>query len=250
MKQKYWDALAKNFSTDVLEISDCDLDGVILKTASRLGGKKKQAVDFGCGAGAVTRAVAPYFGAVLGLDFSKDLLARARDLTRAANISYEWADLGAARAKRYPCDVAFCANVLIADDAKLRERIARNVIRNVKKGGAAVFIAPSFESALRVYQVAFNCQIKDGVARDLALRDVKGWIREEIASLPEGVVRVGGVKTKHYMADELSELLERCSLSDIALSRVSYPWSEMLDNAPRNLKSAPPWDWMAVGFKR
>ncbi len=250
MKQEYWDRMAKDFSEQVLEISDVDLDKVIPKTAKRLGGKRKHAVDFGCGAGALTRVVAPYFVSTLGVDFSKDLLERAVALTQSANISFQFADLCTQRGKRFPCDVAFCANVLINDDSVIRERIARTVIRNVASGGSAVFIVPSLESAIRFYQVVFSSQVKSGFSKSEALSEINDWVRGDIVSLPEGIIRVGGTKTKHFMGDELIELLLASGLTDVTLERVSYPWRELLEDEPRGLKTSLPWDWMAVGTKK
>lgn len=249
MNRDYWDALARDFSAQVLEISECDLDGVLARTAKRLGGKRKTATDFGCGAGAVTQLIAPFYKSVVGVDFSEELLGKARRRTRVENVSYEYVDLQSVRTRRFPCDVAFCVNVLIGDDAKACERIARNVIKSLARGGMAVFVVPSLESVLRVYQVALECQLKAGVRRSAAVADVNRWAGKEILSLAEGVVEAGGAATKHYLEDELAEFLQRWGLRNITVERVSYPWSEALENAPRRLKAAPPWDWMAVGEK-
>lgn len=239
MTAKDWDALADEFSSRVLEISECDIDGVIEMAAKRLGGARKVATDFGCGAGAVTRLVAPYFKSVTGVDFSPKLIDAARVQTRAKNVVYEIADLQSTRAKRFPCDVAFCANVLIGDDAAAREQLARNVIASVHKGGHAVFIVPSLEAVMRAYQVAVQ----------LGRRGVDGWAKDEVVSLPQGLIKMGGVPTKHYLQDEIAEFLTRLKLRDVKVTRVSYPWREALEDAPRTLKAALPWDWMAAGTK-
>lgn len=241
MTAKDWDSLADDFSAQVLEISECDIDGVIKATAKRLGGARKTATDFGCGAGSVTRLIAPYFKSVTGVDFSPKLIDAARARTRAKNISYETADLQIERAKRFPCDVAFCANVLIGDDAAARERIARTVVASVRKSGHAVFIVPSLESVMRVYQVGLQTH---------SAGDVEDWAVDEVVSLPQGLIEMGGVPTKHYLEDEVAEFLTKLKLCDVEVRRVSYPWREALGGAPRNLKAAPPWDWMAIGVKR
>lgn len=249
MKREYWDALARDFSSQVLEITECDVAGVVAKTAKRLGGRRKTATDFGCGAGAVTRMAAPFYKSVVGVDFSKELLKEARRRTRAANVSYEFANLQAERGPRFPCDVAFCVNVLIAANADRRDRIARNVVASAVRGGSAVFVVPSLESVLRVYQVALQCHLDEGFRRPAAALEVNRWVEEEIVSLPEGIVKIGGAPTKLYLRDELAELLRRHGLRDVTLERISYPWAEALENAPRGLNAAPPWDWMAVGVK-
>jgi 2-polyprenyl-3-methyl-5-hydroxy-6-metoxy-1,4-benzoquinol methylase len=240
MTAKDWDALADEFSSRVLEISECDIDGVITAAAKRLGGARKMATDFGCGAGGVTRLVAPYFKTVTGVDYSPKLIDAARAQTLTKNINYEVADLQRKRAKRFPCDVAFCANVLIGEDEAERELMARNVLASIRNGGNAVFIVPSLEAVMRTYQVARQFQPE---------RHVRSWAKDEVASLPRGLVKMGGVATKHYLKDEIAELLTTLKLRNVSVSRVSYPWREALDGAPRNLKAAPPWDWMAVGTK-
>lgn len=240
MTSNDWDALADDFSSRVLEISECDIHGVIKATAKRLGGARKTAADFGCGAGSVTRLIAPYFKSVTGADFSPKLIDAARSQTRAKNISYEIADLQIERAKRFPCDVAFCANVLIGDGAAARECIARNVVASIRKSGHAVFIVPSLEAVMRVYQVALQLCPET---------EIEDWVKDEVVSLPQGLIEMGGVPTKHYLEDEIAEFLTKLKLRDVEVRRVSYPWREALEDAPRNLKVAPPWDWMAIGRK-
>ncbi len=248
MTAKDWDALADDFSARVLEISECDVDGVIAATARRLGGKRMVGMDFGCGAGGVTRVMAPHFKTVRGVDFSPKLIDAARAKTNAGNIEYAVADLTDKRALGFSCDVGFCANVLIGADAALRDRIARNIIASIKRGGRGVFIAPSLESVLRAYQVGVQLRMARG-AKANAMREVEGWVRDEIVSLPLGLVNMGAVPTKHYLQDELAEFLTAGGLRDVEVTRVSYPWSEALENIPKNFKAAPPWDWMAVGAK-
>ncbi|WP_425407990.1 class I SAM-dependent methyltransferase [Hyphococcus sp.] len=249
MTVKDWDALADDFSARVLEISECDIDGVLQATAKRLGGARKIATDFGCGAGALTRLISPYFKSVIGVDFAPKLIEAARARTSAKNIEYDVCDLQAARAKRFPCDVAFCANVLIGEDLPARERIARNVVASLRKGGWAVFIVPSLEAVMRAYQVALNLRISSGAEEAAAERELDGWAADEVVSLPCGVIKMGGVQTKHFLEDEIAEFLTHLKLREVVVSRISYPWREALPDAPVKLRAAPPWDWMALGRK-
>jgi len=249
MTAKDWDALADDFSTRVLEISECDIDGVIAATAKRLGGARKSATDFGCGAGGVTRLVAPYFKTVTGVDFSPKLIGAAQTRTKPKNIEYAVSDLTAAGAMDFPCDVGFCVNVLIGADEKDRDCIARNVIANIKRGGAGVFVVPSLESVMRAYQVGLQIGVQCGVSSKAAAAKINHWVNDEVVSLPQGLIEMGDVPTKHFLQDEIAELLTARGLQNIKVSRVSYPWREALDDVPRNFKAAPPWDWMAVGVK-
>lgn len=249
MKTAYWNALAEDFGEKVLEVTETDLTGVFARTAKRLGGKDKTAVDFGCGPGASTRAVAAYFKNAIGVDFSPALIETASAQTNSSNVSFRVADLSRADAKRLPCDVGFCINVLISPDALRREAIARNVHKSVKRGGAAVLAVPSFESAMRIYQILLACQLREGVTRKAALREINRWAAEEIINIADGIVDIGGEPTKTWRGDELSEFLVELGFRNVELERINYPWDEVIDGAPHDLTAAPPWDWLAVARK-
>jgi len=249
MDVNYWNDLANNFSDDVFEVTERDQGGVIRKTAKRLGGKGKRAIDFGCGAGASTRAVAPFFDRVIGVDFSEQLLAVAREKTNANNIDYRRADLAGKTPPSFRCDVAFCFNVLLSPDESLRRAIAASVVKSIRRNGACVFIVPSLESELRSYQIALDCQTRDGFDRAKAARELDASARRDVMSLSQGIVNLGGAPTKHFLRDELAELLASCGLKDITLSRVHYPWDAVLDDTPHHMPHSLPWDWMAVGKK-
>ena len=249
MKVRYWDSLADDFASDVFEITERDLNRVIAGTARRLGGERLVAGDFGCGAGASARAIAPYFGKVVALDFSEKLLDVARAKTTAENIEYRKADLTKKLSPEYSCDVAFCFNVLIMSRAKDRAKIAANVVSTLKKDGAGVFIVPSIESELRSFQIALECRLRAGWALDDAVKEIDKGARREIVSLSQGLITLGGAPTKHFFGDEIVELLQRSALGKVSLQRVHYPWDVVLDDIQDDIPAAPPWDWMAIGRK-
>jgi SAM-dependent methyltransferase len=55
-----------------------------LATASSLGlpARRERALDFGCGVGRLTRALATHFGEAVGVDVSPEMVARAEELNR------------------------------------------------------------------------------------------------------------------------------------------------------------------------
>ncbi len=249
MNVDYWNRLAGRFSDEVFEVTERDLNGVIRKTAKQLGGVQKSAVDFGCGAGASTRTVAPFFKRVTGVDFSEDLLSVATSKTDADNIEYRKANLATMNPRSFRCNVAFCFNVLLSPDADLRKSIAANVIKAIRIGGAGVFITPSIESELRSYQIALECQVRSGFGRAAAAKEINATARREVVSLSQGVINLGGAPTKHFFHDELADLLSECGLRDVTVSRVHYPWEDVLDDIPADMPYSQPWDWIARGKK-
>lgn len=249
MKAAYWDRLAAGFSESVFEITERDVHGAIRKTAKRLGGAHLTAIDFGCGAGASTRTIAPFFKSTCGVDFSDKLLRVARDKTDADSIKFRNADLATMNPRSFRCDVAFCFNVLLSPDGALRRSIATNIVKSIRKGGAGVFVAPSLESELRSYQVSLDCQRRAGFAAGAAAKEIDAGARRDVVSLSQGIIDLGGAPTKHFFRDEFAELLAGCGMANVTVSRVRYPWDVVLDDMPDGMDYALPWDWMAVGKK-
>ncbi len=250
MNRKYWNSLAADYQSQVREISELDLNGVLVETARKLGGKSKKAVDFGCGPGAITRTIAPFFGKTIGVDFSEELLELARKSTADPSVSYARRNLETSKGANFRCDVAFCANVLINERFEKRQKIARTVAKNVRKNGRAVFVVPSLESQLRIFQVLMKSEVAAGVPRRTSVRAVDRIANTEMVSLSDGIFVVGGTPTKHYMADELQEFLGNEQLRVETLEGIEYSWDEELDDLPADFTAPCPWDWMAVCVKQ
>ena len=102
------------------------------------------------------------------------------------------------------------------------------------------------ESFLRTYQVLVECLVKQGQQRKKAIRKISSAAKSEVHSLVEGIVDVGETATKHYMHDEIVQLLEEVGFAVQSIDRVEFPWAEVIDHPPQWLKKPYPWDWMVV----
>lgn len=246
MNRPDWNSLSDDFASKVLQITDCDTHKVILKAARRIARGRSSAIDFGCGTGASTRLIAPLFETVTGVDYAADLLQEAEELTAADNVSYVRANLSSQMRLSFQADVAFCINCLIHPDHGARLQIARQIASCLTPGGAALFVVPSLESVLRTYQTLIRCGAASGEKRSTAARTVRHQASEEMESPAEGIVRVGGMATKHYLHDELAEFLSEAGFNVTDIQRVAFPWDVELDAAPNWLGPPTPWDWMAM----
>ena len=188
MNRAYWDRLARRYSDEVLEITAVDSNGVLARTAAALGRRYAVAGDFGCGVGATTRAFAPYFERIVGVDFAPKLLAEAERRTKDDTVSYVLADLAADRPLNFRVDAGFCVNCLIAPRYETRVRIARTVARAVRRGGPVVIVVPALESALRTYHALVRLDMADGSSRREGLRRVSAIAAREVRSIADGIV--------------------------------------------------------------
>jgi SAM-dependent methyltransferase len=252
MNRVYWDRLSTRYSTAVLEITAVDSKHVLARTAAALGARYAVAGDFGCGVGTTTRAFAPYFERIVGVDFSPRLLAEAARRTRGDTISYVLADLAAHEPLGFRVDAAFCVNCLIAPPYETRIRIARTVARAVRRGGPVVIVVPALESALRTYHALVRLDMADGSTRRAAHTRVNGIAAREVQSIADGIVTTGGEPTKHYLGDEIADFAGEAGLTIERLERVEYPWREEIELGRTSkrtraaLGAGVPWDWLVV----
>lgn len=232
----------------MLEIAEADSQGTLARLTRALASPNHVAIDFGCGTGSSTRLIAPHFGRVIGVDFSAGLIARAKRIG-PPNIEYRCRDLAGKLRLSPRADAGFAMNLMIHPDAALRERVFRTMLRNIHPGGTLVIVVPALESALHVYRVLEEAAVQSGTRRRTATARTETLMKEEIVSLADGLLSVGGQATKHYTQSELNILAQCHRMTVRSISRVSYPWREETD-APEQLARFPlPWDWVMTAEK-
>jgi len=107
--------------------------------------RRRRALDFGCGVGRVTRALADRFDDVLGLDISPTMVAQARELDGSARIRYKVGaqdelDLLPAEDFDFVVSLLVLQHLPSADDV---EQVVYSLTRRVAAGGALVLQVPS-----------------------------------------------------------------------------------------------------------
>ncbi|MBB4933832.1 SAM-dependent methyltransferase [Lipingzhangella halophila] len=107
-----------------------------------------RALDFGCGAGRLSNALATHFDSVTGVDISAPMLAEARRLDRSGGRIEYWlntepnlADLNDAA-----FDLVYCDLVLQHLPPSLAADYTRELTRVVRPGGALVIGVPAREA--------------------------------------------------------------------------------------------------------
>ncbi len=249
MNKAYWNDLADRFDARVFDIAANETSGNLGESIRKLGEIHHTAGDFGCGAGATTALLSAHFDKVIAVDFAGKLLAEARKRVSSKNVHFIQSDLCKKVELPFKVGASFCFNALIHPAAKKRQQIAKSIFRNTETDGAAVFVVPSLESYLRIYQTLIECRVEQGGKRSKATRSASRAADKEIHSLVEGICSVGGVATKHYMQDEIGQLVSGVGFNVTSIDRVEFPWAEELDHVPESLGQPYPWDWMVRADK-
>ena len=223
MNKAHWNDLANRFDASVFDIAANETSGNLGERIRTIGETHQTAGDFGCATGATTALLSRHFDRVVAVDFAEKLLTAARKRVRGDNVDFIQSDLSRKTELPFKVGASFCFNALIHPAAKKRRQIAESVFRNTETGGSALFVVPSLESYLRIYQTVIECRVQQGEKRRKATRSVSRTAEKEIYSLVEGICNMGGAATKHFMQDEIGQLV-----SDVGFDVTSRRKSRVL----------------------
>lgn len=244
MDLEYWDKVSEDYRNEILSVFDDELHGRVKKRIKKLASAVKggRAADIGCGVGRFTPLLAKYFEKVEACDFSATALRKAkRRCRRLENVAFCQLDLSRGTVPFSPVDFVFCANVLIMPSLDKRLRAWRSVTNQVESGGDLLLVVPSLESV----QLEFYDQIETYLDRGYKSGKAVRKSVDEKASASDlrlGVYQLGGVRTKHYLKEELVQMLEVREFEVRKVEKVEYS-TESASGFVR-------WDWLVCARRR
>jgi len=132
----FWNKRAKRFSE-----SSNNESNKLVKKAQKYLSKELQVLDFGCGTGGSTYAIAPHVNHVTGVDFSDEMIFYAsQKKARINNVSFKATSIDDKQFNRASYDVIFAFNVLhLVDDLKA---VSQRVDQLLKPGGVFISSTP------------------------------------------------------------------------------------------------------------
>jgi SAM-dependent methyltransferase len=241
MNAAYWDAVAADYDGAVLSVFDHDAAGLVRSriVAAARAAPAGQAADLGCGVGKFTSLLAENFLHVQACDRSARGLAGAGIRCRERpNITFSCFDLAHDPAPFAPVEFVLCVNVLIMPSLDERLRAWRAVCNQIALGGTLVLVVPSLESVHYGYFAALDAALLAGGSCAESLRRTTSRAGS-IAEMQHGVHALDGVRTKHYLREELEQMLpaHECEIDELV--KLDYPAS-----------SPASWDWLVTARRR
>jgi len=253
MDPRYWERIGDDYEQDIFDSARMDRRGVIRARILEHADPRALACDFGCGVGHYLPLLSPLFRRVYGFDGANSLLRQAeKRCAGLGNVRLARANLAGIRPDLAIPKVRFavCANVLISEDETARQRILSTVHRNVARGGCVLLVVPSLESALysNGRLVEWNERLGHSAAEALA-SGIPPTARSA-GELLRGLVRIEGVRTKHFVREEALVTLAERGFSVESVDKVEYAWETEFEDPPKWITSSPgPWDWLLVARK-
>jgi SAM-dependent methyltransferase len=237
VNRKRWATLAGVFEDQVSDVTASETDGVLSEAVTRatVGLREPELVDLGCGIGTFVAKFGRLFHRVVAVDYSSDMLRRAKDLCRhVRRVSWLCADIpkavlgiGAA------ADLTVCLNVITSASSARRRAMWDGVTAVTKPGGSAIVVVPALESA-------------EFVAR----RTGKPLRRRRKRMNDRGLLLRAGCVQKFYLESEVVESLGNRGFERVRVQRLEYPWAEEGISDHRKRWKRLPWDWLATGTLR
>jgi SAM-dependent methyltransferase len=251
MDVAFWESVADTYEAEIFNVLASDRESAVLSCIDAFASRDLAAADLGCGIGRWLPHLAEKFGAVLAVDISDKCLEHARSGAEPfENITYLSADLTKPGPRLGKADFVLCVNVAIMPDAEARWALLGNVARCVRSEGHLLLVVPSLESALYTKHRLVEWQLKDGQ------EEREAWLASadkrftSLLDLQKGIVTIEGVRTKHYLREELVTILDALRLTVQRADKVEYRWDTEFTDPPRWLKRPYPWDWMVLARKR
>jgi SAM-dependent methyltransferase len=250
MNRAYWDSVASDYGAHVLSVFEHDAAGMVRERIERAGDADGRALDLGCGAGYFTELLAERFREVEACDHSEELLAAARGrCSDRNNVAFWNFDFVTQPAPFAPAGFVLCVNVLLMPELDERLRAWRLVTNQIAAGGQLLLVVPSHESMLYQNFRRIEWYLDEGLScRDAVGKSVPrtGSVRE----LHQGVCPLEGIRTKHYLREELEVMLDERGFSVEELCKLEYAWSSLGFEAESEFSGPRPWDWLVQARRR
>lgn len=242
-EQLHWDKIGHNYNNEIFDVFKSDVKKKLRFYFSKHAGKSKSVIDFGCGNGKSFSYLSPFFGKILAIDISQELLNQAKQRP-SQNISFRRTDLSRRNIKLPPADFLFCCNVVMLPALEKNVIMLKNISDALKKKASAVLVVPSLESAFFSSWRLIDWYKREGVKPEEITADELHYFKGKKTDSIQGIIYIDNVPTKHYSASELEVLFTRSGLKITALDKVEYDWNSEFLSPPKWMKAPYPWDWL------
>lgn len=240
MNERDWDAVAARFEQEIFNVPANDRKGLIKSLVERFALPGGTAADLGCGIGRTLPLLSVNFQQVHAVEFSRECLGIAkRRYRRLKNIDYLYNDLTRDPVPVPQVDLVLCINTLLLADLQKRMSMWGHMCSCVKPGGRLILVVPSVESTLLVRHRQAQWDLKEGLTR----------ASTATPALEHGIVEIDSAPTKHYLREELLDLLDMHGFQADAPEKIEYDWSTEFSRPPEWMHAPYPWDWL-VSAKR
>lgn len=242
-EKEHWDKIAPSYNEEIFDVFKSDKEGRLGYYFRKHRNANHTAIDFGCGTGKALPYLAPAFKEVLGVDISAECIREAKKRP-FSNLSFKRMDLSAKKISLPEADFVFCCNVIMLPEIEKNERMFINLQKAMKENASALIVVPSTDSMLFSAWRMIDWYKREGTPPEQIPASELAYFSGKKLDLLQGIIRIDGVPTKHYLGSELQVMLKEAGLTITALERLTYQWDSEFADPPSWMKEPYPWDWL------
>ena len=216
----------------------------VLKALDRISRKSQHSiVDLGCGTGPLLPQLARQFKYVLAIDFSTEMLDKARDrckkFTNIEFLKLEFDNLDQLQEK---FDVFVSMNSLVSSDVRILDKALLGFRKLLHPGGVGFGIVPSIEGLM--YHVMHLIDL--GILRGMSLEDARAFAFKKAElhgyDLNNATFTFDKISQHLWLRDEVKYRLEKAHFKKHQICKAPLPWEQFAEG--RDLAKFPPsFDW-------
>jgi len=248
MKSEDWDKITGNYFEEIESPFSKDVANPIKKEVERIKSKDNlSAIDLGCGIGNLIPLIKDKFSRIVCLDFSKEMIRKAKEKHDHKNIEFFQADLKDI-SKFGKFDYAFAINSVLEPSIETVDRIFNQIYSVLKKNGVFIGVFPALDSDILRGIITYEYEMNNLGNEMKSIKNVHEIMDTGDYDLLFGFYNNEG-KQKHYFKTEIEYRLTKTGFSDLVFDKVKYPWSHCVDERLRDHKGNRLFDWFVSARK-
>jgi SAM-dependent methyltransferase len=244
-----WGRSASAYEKQFIDPYRADVRNPVVSALRRMrGAASLTAGDLGCGTGPLLPLLAERFAKVHAVDFSADMLARARSRCQGlTNVSFHeraFSDLAPLHGQ---LDVAVSINSLVLPDLEQMEQALVQMRLCLKPGGRLYGIVPSIDSVFYETMLLVDRARKRGLPLEQARKNAANLAEHSSYDFAFARFFHHGIEQHFWQPYEIPYRLRRAGFRRWQLRKTRLAWAQFA--GARDLAGLPPpWDWSFVAF--
>jgi len=188
--------------------------------------------------------LASRFGKVKAVDFSPEMLRRARKkVARAGNVEFFESDIRKLSKLGLSVDVCFAINSILHPDFRDVHKSLLEIHKSLKKGGMFIGIFPSMEAVLYNNKLVYEKEMRKCRDKKEALSNTHKKVEDRKYDYITGIYSDCSEQQRFYYEAELLMKLGGAGFSSIEVEKVKYPWGTESGDYDNFFGKPQMWDW-------
>jgi SAM-dependent methyltransferase len=251
MNAKDWDFIADRYEQEITSPFQEGVINPIYDAIRAIPNKQGLTVaDLGCGLGPLLPFLSKSFKQVVAIDFSSQMLEKAKKRIHADNVSFHNCSLTDLSPFYNQFDVAVSVNSVLFPSSQVVNGIFCNIRKALKVDGIFAGIFPSMEAILYEATLVFDRQIEKIGDEEKALLSAKRILKRRNFDFVSGVYDDHGHRQKFYYEFELRHRLKKAGFKNLHVKKVLYPWGEDMGSSQEFIHQPRVWDWFIEAHPR